>query len=223
MRADAHRVSRFAKHSDVAGIAAKSRNVLLHPRQRGQRGELVKQAEVGQTGTQVEESVDANAVVDGHADHAVAREPTAVVHGRCTRAMLESTASDPDHHRLRGRPQTGRPDVEVQAILSSGGMFRDQLIAGREIRHLGRLRAEGERVADAAPCFDRLGRPEPQVAKGWRSVRDALEGMHAIGRGATHLAATGLDDSVHLHDPQRCATSKDRVGHRLSHTQKASD
>lgn len=54
---------------------------------------------------------------------------------------------------------------------------------------------------DAAPGLDRLRRPEPSVAKGWRSVWDALEGMHTIGKGATHLSATGLDDNVHLPDP----------------------
>lgn len=115
---------------------------------------------------QVEESIGTNAVVDGHADNPVASEPAAVVHGRRARAVLEGTARDPDHHRLPDRPQTGRPEVKVQATLTGDGMFCDEHIPRRQIRQLRRLRAEREHVADAAPCFNWLWRPKPSVAKG---------------------------------------------------------
>lgn len=132
-----------------------------------------------------------------------------------TGTVLDGTASNPNHHRLRDRPQAGRPDVEVQAILTGDGMFRHKHIPRRKIRQLGRLLAEYERVADAAPCLDWLRRPEPSVAKGWRSVRDALEGMHTVTKSAAHLSATGPDDSVHLHDSSTVRNVKKESRRRL--------
>ena len=77
------------------------------------------------------------------------------------------------------------------------------------------LQSPFDREVVAAPCFDRLWRPEPPVAKGWRSVWDALEGIHTIGKAAKHLATASLDDWVHLHDSARGTTSSPVLGREL--------
>ena len=149
-RADAHRPGRLAEDGDVAGIAAEGADVVPHPLQ---RGDLVEQAAIGVSVAEIEEPIGADPVVDGHADDAVAGETAAVIPGRRTRAVIrEHPARDPHHHRLPGRPEVGRPDVEGQAVLagsaSSGGSSSRDL---RGVGRLGGLRAVGERVAHAAP------------------------------------------------------------------------
>src|SRR5262245_6178685 len=72
--------SRLAKDSDVLRITAEGSDVLLHP---GEGSDLVQQAEVGAPVTQVEEAVCAEAIVDGHTDHAVAGEATAIIVRHC--------------------------------------------------------------------------------------------------------------------------------------------
>ena len=80
-RADAQRPGRLAEDRDVAGIAAEGGDILPHPRE---RGDLVEQAEVGAPSSpvaEIEESVGADPVIDGHADDAVAGEAAAVIPG----------------------------------------------------------------------------------------------------------------------------------------------
>jgi hypothetical protein len=70
-RRDAHRPGGLAEYRDVAWIAAEGGDVVLHPLQ-GRY--LVQQAAVGAGAVKEQEAVAAQAVVDGHADDAVARE-----------------------------------------------------------------------------------------------------------------------------------------------------
>src|SRR5256885_7028219 len=108
-RADAHSTSRLAEDGDVAGITAEGGDILLYPRQ---GGDLVEQAEVGVALAQIEEAINTDTVIDGHAYDTVAGETTAVIPGRRTRSNLKHTARNPDHHRLPGRTQVSGPDIE---------------------------------------------------------------------------------------------------------------
>src|SRR5262245_31664016 len=75
-RADAHTSSRLAKDGDVAGIAAEGRDILPHPLE---GGDLVEQAEVGISVAEVEETIGANTIIDGHTYYAIAGETTPVI------------------------------------------------------------------------------------------------------------------------------------------------
>src|SRR5215467_7887473 len=79
-RSNTHAASRLAKDGDVLRVTAEGGDVLLHP---GEGGDLVQQAEVGVPVTQVEEAVRAEAIVDGHADDAIAGEATAIIVRHC--------------------------------------------------------------------------------------------------------------------------------------------
>src|SRR5437899_5229729 len=112
-RADAHGASRLAEDGDVLWIAAEGSDVLLHPLE---GSDLVEQGAVGVSLAQIEEAVDTDTIIDGHAHDAVAGETTAVIPGRRRRSVLKGTAWNPDHHRLPGRPEVGGPDIEGQAV-----------------------------------------------------------------------------------------------------------
>ncbi len=157
-RADAHRARRLAEDRDVVGIAAECGDVVPDP---FEGGDLVEQAEVGGAVLQVEEALGTDPVVDRHADDAVAGEAAAVI--RRPGPDLEHPARDPDHDRQAGRSRTGRPDVEVQAVLTGDGRVRDH----------GRDRS-GRRVAAAAA----------------RGRRRARRGRRSMPRAA---AAAGAD------------------------------
>src|SRR6266508_165493 len=109
-RADAHTSSRLAKDSDVVGVAAEGGDILLYPLE---GCDLIEQAEVGGSLTQIEEAIGADTVIDGHAYDAIAGEPDAIIHGHRRRSELKGAARNPDHHRLPGRPQVSGPDIEV--------------------------------------------------------------------------------------------------------------
>ena len=148
-RADAQRAGGFAEDGDVAGIAAEGGDIVAHP---FERRDLVEQAEVGDAVAEVEEAFGADAVVDGHADDAVAGEAAAVVPGAGAGAViLVHAARDPDHHRQVRRAQVLGPDVEGQAVLAGADQFREEFGNKGRIWPLGRFRAEFEGVADAAP------------------------------------------------------------------------
>src|SRR2546425_1055553 len=126
-RADAHGASRLAEDGDVLWIAAEG-------------SDLVEQGAVGVSLAQIEEAVDTDTIIDGHAHDAVAGETTAVIPGRRRRSVLKGTARDPDHHRLPGRPEVGGPDVERQAVLAGYGKLWEEHADLRGIRRLGCLR-----------------------------------------------------------------------------------
>src|SRR6266566_5607632 len=193
-RADAHRSSRLAKDGDILWIATKGGDILLYPLE---GSDLVEQGAVGVSLAQIEEAVDTDTVIDGHAHDAVAGETTAVIPGHRRRSVLKGTARNPDHHRVPGRPEVGGPDVEVQAVLAGDGKLWEEHADFRGIWRLGCLRAIAEGVSHAAPGRNRLWRSEPIGAKGWRCIGNALKGMHPIGDAATHLAILCFDNCIH--------------------------
>ena len=67
---DAHRTSRLAKDGDILWISTKGGDVLLHPLE---SSDLVEQSAVGVSIVQIEEAIDTDAVIDGHAHDAIAR------------------------------------------------------------------------------------------------------------------------------------------------------
>ena len=88
---------------------------------------------------QVQEPVGPDPPVDDHADDAVAGEVTAVV--RRLHTELEHAALDPHHDRQPGSPGSGRPDVEVQAVLTGHvGVPRSPRSPGAERPEAARLR-----------------------------------------------------------------------------------
>jgi len=62
----------------LAGVPAQGPDVLLHP---FQRSDLIEETQVSNAIAQVEEALGAHSVIDGHARHAVAGEPAAVLEG----------------------------------------------------------------------------------------------------------------------------------------------
>gem|GEM_PF-6973605 len=111
----------------VAGVAAEARDVLLNPTE---GADLVERTAIGDAVFDIQESLGAGAIVDGHAHDAVARELGAVIPGtRARSVVLEEAAGNPDHHRLVGRPEITGPDVEGQAVLAGA----DEL--GEDHRH----------------------------------------------------------------------------------------
>ena len=132
--ADAHSAGRLAKDGDVIGVTAKGGDILTNPRE---GGDLVEQAEVGDSVSKIEETLGADAIIDSHADDAVAGEVTAVIPGRRTgRVILKHTARNPDHHRLPGRAKGGGPDIEVQAGITGDSKLRDEQVYWWGIWHL---------------------------------------------------------------------------------------
>src|SRR5438128_1317381 len=129
-RADAHSTSRLAKDGDVTGITTKGGDILPYPLE---GSDLVEQGAVGVSLAQIEEAVDTNTVIDGHAHDAVAGETTAVIPGHRRRSVLKGTARNPDHHRLSGRPAVGGPDVEGQAVLAGDGKLWEEHADSRGI------------------------------------------------------------------------------------------
>lgn len=77
-RGDAHGAGRFAEDGHLAGVPAQGPDVLLHP---FQRSDLIEETQVSNAIAQVEEALGAHSVIDGHARHAVAGEPAAVLEG----------------------------------------------------------------------------------------------------------------------------------------------
>src|SRR5881275_2271706 len=102
---DAHSTSRLAKDGDVLWIATKGGDILPYPLK---GSDLVEQGAVGVSLIQIEEAVNTDTVIDGHAHDAVTGETTAVIPGHRRRSVLKGTSRNPDHHRLPGRPEAGR-------------------------------------------------------------------------------------------------------------------
>src|SRR6185295_12765388 len=146
---DAHRPSRLAEDGDVAGIATKSPYILLYPRE---GGELVEQTEVCDSVAEIQETLSADAIIDGYAYDTIAGETTAVIPGRRTRSViLKHAARNPDHHRLPSQSKVAGPDVKVQTVFTGNGKLGDEHVHRRPIRQLRRLPAISKRVSHAAP------------------------------------------------------------------------
>src|SRR4030042_627515 len=96
----AHRPCRFAKNSDLAGIATKGGDIVPHPLE---GGDLVEQASVGVSLTEIKKALGTDPIIDGHTYDAVAGETTAAIPGGCPRSVIfKHAARNPYHHGETG-------------------------------------------------------------------------------------------------------------------------
>jgi hypothetical protein len=171
---------RLAEHGDPPGIAAERADVVAHP---FQRGDLVEQPPVGRRALDLREPLDADPVVEGDHDDAVAREAGAVVLGKAGHADRVRPAVDPHHHRqTRVAARIGRPDVQRQPVLATR-----HLVHAERVRLWGR-RPERQGVANAVPWSGRCRRGEAQIADRRLREGDAAEDRHIPFDGAAHPA-----------------------------------
>jgi hypothetical protein len=171
-RRHAHAAGRLAEDGDVGVVPPESGDVVPHP---FQCRDLVEQAEVGDSVAQEQEAVDAEPVVDADQDHAIAREPAAIVVRHSSGSVGEGAAVDPDHRRQPGGRRVGRPDVQVEAVLALDRRLREDRVEGREIGRLRHRGAERERVPGPFPGRGRLRRPEAVGGERRGGVGDAFE------------------------------------------------
>ena len=202
--ADDGRAGRLAEDREVVRVAAERRDVVLHP---GEGGNGVEERLVaGRFAARLlgefrvrEEAECAEAIVEVDEHHALLRQVLAVVVRAVAASLGVGAAVDPDHDRPPLVRAVGvRPDVQEQAVLA--GLRRIGKVGGdidRPPLRRGPLQAgAGEllRLADPVPPDDRLRRAPAEIAHGWCSKRDALEGAHTRGkRDAGDLAAVDPD------------------------------
>ncbi|GAB3855803.1 hypothetical protein GCM10027610_089650 [Dactylosporangium cerinum] len=162
----------LAEEGDGARVTAEVRGVGGGP---SQRREDVEQATVVGGVRQAQEPGDAEPVVDGDEDDAVAGEGAAVVQGRSGRPADEAAAVDEDHDRRRTVTAGGCPDVDgevVGAAAPAGPEVRGHVEAAEQVAgQLGRGGTGDGGVADPGPAGVRPGRGEPVPAGGRGGVR----------------------------------------------------
>src|SRR6266851_878071 len=197
-RSDAHAASRLAKDGDVLRITTEGSDILLHP---DEGRDLVEQAEVGALVTQVEEAVHAETVVDGHADHSVAGEATAIIIGYGTRPVRKSTAMNPDHDGQPDPAEVRGPDIEVQAVLAFDDWLREKGVERRKIRRFWHRRAITERFAHAIPWLGWARRLKTIGAERRGRIGDPFEGSHSFNHAPPNHTLPGPDICVHCASP----------------------
>ena len=178
--------------------------MLTHPLQCGDQVEHPGIAGLGEALAarlrQIEMAEDVQAMVDGYDHDIVAScEPRAVIAWRVGRAVRERAAMQPDHHRAPCIVQSGRPDMQRQAVLadrqgidrSPHGRKLRALLGGRRLR---RATGIGDRLAYAGPRLGLARRHEAVGPGRRRAVGDALEDMHAVRRHTSDATGCGLDD-----------------------------
>ncbi len=196
-RAHRKRPGRLAEDRDLARVAAKGRDVVVHPLQ---RGHLIEQAVVARRVAarflrqlRVREKPEhAEAVVGRDHDDALAREPFAVLPRLGGRAGLKPAAMNPEHHgQFLARLGRRRPDVEVEAVLAHL-VAEDHVVEDAALRA---PRAERDRLLHVRPRRHRRRRLPAALANRRGGKRDALEHAHAaVGRRrALDRARSGLD------------------------------
>src|SRR6476620_299786 len=120
-----------------------------------------------------------DAVVHADKNDTFLRQLGAVVHRDRARALVESTAVDPEHHRkLRGRGLCRSPDVQEEAVFADRTL-RHELLSPWEARPglvLHTARAEMVRLAHTVPMRGRLRRPPAKVTGGGGGIGDAEVG-----------------------------------------------
>src|SRR5215211_6871348 len=75
-RADTESARRLAEDRNVARITAESGDILLHPRE---CGNLIEQAEIGDSIAKIKKTLGPDTVIDRHADDAVTGKAAAVI------------------------------------------------------------------------------------------------------------------------------------------------
>ncbi len=160
--------SGLPEHRDPGRIAAKARDVLLYP---FERGHLVEKTAVRRGVVDLCESVHADAVVERDQDNAPAGERCTVVSGLTCIADEVAAAVDPDHHG-EGALQVRRPDVHSEAIQDVILVFAANT---KQAKRLWGRRAEMKRGTNAVPTFGRSRRgktPRPRRRSGKRDTAE---------------------------------------------------
>ena len=124
--ADAHGACRLTEDRHLAGIAPEAVDVVAHPLE---SGDLIAQAGIaGATEllaadpAQMHVAQRAQTVVDrDHHDVAAARQVLPFVDGSGTRPDQKASAMDPHQDRTPRIVETGRPDIEGEAVLGLPG------------------------------------------------------------------------------------------------------
>ena len=187
----AHRTRGLAADRDLRGIPAESRNVVLHPLQ---RRDLIQQPHVARAVGSVQEALGLQSVVDRHAHDPVAREGRPPVCGDRARTVHERPAVDPYVDRQPRALRVGRPDVEVEALLSRDDHLGQQRLVLRRIVPLRHRRAVLRRVPHTVPGRRRSGRLHPQLTERCGGVGHSEIRGHTVIDGASQL--TLLDPDV---------------------------
>jgi hypothetical protein len=157
--------------------------------------------------SEMKKSEDVEAMVDrDDNDIAAPAQADAVEHGTRARAARKSTAVQPEHHRpFCTISQPARPDVEDQALFAGrSDTARSGIRDARGGRADGcwrraavtlrRARPVSQHVPDTRPRRRIDGRHEAVLPGRSRSVRDALEDIHAVLNQAANLPRSCLNN-----------------------------
>src|SRR5438270_13653500 len=176
-----HASRRLADDGDLARVASKSGNVLLHPF-KGRH--LVKQPQVGRPFAYIEEPVWPQTIIEGDAYDAVAGKVRPIMGGDGARPILEGAPLNPDQHRQSAFPSIRRPDIEVQVVLTWDRWFWQEDIKRGAISGFGGGGTEVQRVPHAVPGRRGLRWTKTLLAAGGRRIGNAFKGGDSF-----HLAS----------------------------------
>src|SRR6202044_4140197 len=111
-------------------------------------------------------------------DDAARREMRAVIARLGSGAHDKSAAMNPDHSRQSGAIawRSGRPDIEIKAILGDAGRERVDVAPNDALQRIG---PEGVRRPHAGPGRNRLRRPPAQSSERRRGIGNALVDTNA--------------------------------------------
>src|ERR1035438_8535017 len=157
--------------ADTDGVAARCRDVGMHPFERGHLVEFSIVARrvvarfLGEVGMrQITEH--AYAVIKGDGHHALFGQSFAIVNRHGPRSYIEAAAVNVDEHRQFGAGGLGgSPYVHVEAIFADLGVGLEFIspLAGRLVEFLHAAWRETIRLADALPGNYRLGSAPAQI------------------------------------------------------------
>jgi hypothetical protein len=174
---------RLSEDCDAGRISAEPRDIPLDPPKRSDlvHQRIISRGVVPGFGLEFRESQkaqDAQAVIDGHHDHALAGQIFAVVSNPAAGTVHKSTAVDPDHDGKTIIGRFGRrPDIQIQAILARGRR-RSAVKAVGGKRRLRAGIAGLRRLTDTFPRWCGLRRFPSQVAHWRRGKRDPSIDTH---------------------------------------------
>ena len=191
----------LATYRDLRGISAERRDVLVHPMECGDQvaGAVVRAVGIARAEQRLEihEAEDTEAIGKCDEDDTSPSEAGSVKDGCKGAATGEAAAVDPDKNGVWPFA-SGRPDVEVEAILAAGN-------AG--IGFLHGLGGELCGVAHAREGLERDGGTKTQRADRRLGEGNAAEDANALLGGAAKAACRGGDDRA-----LGCALSEEAGG-----------
>ena len=186
----------FPEYGDVVGVAAEGGDIGLYPLQGGDdvHDAIVARRLIGRPfgrqGGVIKEAQPSQAIVERDHHHALTRQVRPVIERGRARAVHQSAAMDPHHHRRRLSRIKRAPDVQVQAVFA----HRQRADAGIALRcGLDTDRPIGRGVPTAFPPRGRPRRPPPHLCDRRGGVGNVLEGGDVAVRHARQLALVDPD------------------------------